>query len=302
MSHKYYVIDAFTDIAFGGVPVAVFPEADKIPDAYHKALSEEVVACDTVFIKSLDSHAHRYSFLSYNEHGRCMTGAHALTAGLAALVAHQDEASPSTQAIKIDTIDDCIEAFIDPTSDRYPYVIRRKISPVIDHFVPSKDEVARIVGLSGEDIATQKYNCSITHCDAPYLVVPLKSYHAVREAEFNSAAWTASSLPTSLVDKILLFAPNTDRSGADVHMRLLTRNAPLKSDPAVGEAMPAFAGYLCDQSHVRKGTYSLTIKRGENQGRQSIIHLEMDNRESLPLQIRIGGSAVLTSVGEVMAS
>lgn len=300
MGYKYYIIDSFTDVAFGGVPVAVFPEADLIPDAYHKALSEEVVASDTVFIKNADTEAHRYSFLSYNEKGACIPGAHTMLAGIAALVNHHNESAEQPSAIKIDTTEDCIDAFVDPLSSRYPYVLKRKLNPTIDHFVPRNDEISSIIGLSGEDIATQKYRCAIAHCDTSYLFVPLMSYHAVREAEFINSAWSASSLPASLVDKVIVFAPNTDKSGADFHMRLLTRTAPPKADPAIGEAMPAFAGYLCDQVRVQKGTHCITIRRGENHGRQSFIQLEIDNTGTLPIQVRIGGSAVLTATGEIV--
>lgn len=301
MGYPYYIIDSFTDVAFGGVPVAVFPHANDIPEAYFKALSEEVVSCDTVFIKQIDAAENRFGFESFNEDGACVAGAHGLIAGIAALVSNNEAQIEQTSSLKIDTVEDCIEAFVDKRSKQFPYIIRRKITPLIDYFVPTSNEIALVTGLSGADIAAQKYNCAISNCDATYLFVPLKSYHAVREASFNLQAWSASSLPTSLVDKIVLFAPNTDGSGADFHMRLLERGAPANADPAVGDALPAFAAYLCSQKHVQKGTHSLTVKRGENQGRQSIIHLEIDNTEESPLQLRIGGAAVMTSKGEITA-
>lgn len=301
MSYKYFVVDSFTDVAFGGAPVAVFPDADTIPEPYLKALSEEVVAHDTVFIKNAHPEDGRFSFLSYDENGLCSTGAHELIAGMSVLFQYNSSVRDSGATIKIDTTEDCIEACYDQNSEQFPYVFKRKVHPVIDHYVPSTDDIANIIDLSAADIDINKYSRSIASCDAPYLIVPLKSYHAVREANFNNSAWSASSLPSSLVDKVLVFAPSTDKSGADFHLRLITRGAPAKSDPPVGDALPAFCAYLCAQTHVQKGTHSLTVKRGANEARQSIIHLEIDNTDEQPLNIRIGGASAVTSSGEIIA-
>src|SRR5690606_37814936 len=102
------------------------------------------------------------------------------------------------------------------------------------------EEIASTIGLSPSDIASARYSTLIVSCGKPYLFVPLKSYHALREAAFHNREWGHSSLPQSLVDSLLLFAPNTDNKGGDFHARLLERSAGTTADPAIGEAMPAF--------------------------------------------------------------
>ncbi len=300
MGYRYFIVDAFSDVVFGGVPVAVFPDADQIPPAFLRPLAEEVVADDTVFIHSIDP-GRRYGFRSYNSEGACVPGAHALIAGLAALKhSAQIQQVDGSTPIKIDTVEDAIEAYIDTSAKRFPFLLKEHLLPSIDRFVPEQDELANIIQLSADDISHRHYQSMISQCGKPILVVPLKSYHAVREAEISLNQWVQSSLPTSLVDEILVFAPSTDRSGADFHARLLVKGAARGSDPAVGDALPAFAAYLNAQDHVRKGTHSITVRRGANNERQSTLHLELDKREEEGLNIRIGGAAVVSSYGEVL--
>ena len=304
MSYEYFIVDAFTETPFGGVPVAVFPNAEFIPPAYRSVLCEETGASDAVFVQSITSaktaSEDRFGFEFFNAVGRTLPSAHTLIAGLAVLNETKSLAQAhGTQSLKIETPEDCIEAFVDTSVTACPYLLKQTLTPTLDNFVPIKQTIANIIGLSDSDIADTNYNCLIASCGVPYLFVPLKSYHAVREAHFNNGPWAASSLPTSLVDKILLFAPSTDQSGAHFHTRLLERNPVRGTDPAVGETLPAFAAYLCQQKHVQKGTQSITVRRGPNDGRQSHLHLEIDNREEQPLGLRIGGSAIVAAKGVI---
>lgn len=299
MSYQYFIVDAFTEAAFGGVPVAVFPDTSDVPHALYATLASEMVAADTVFISRI-TEGERYEFQFFGPLGAARPGAHTLLAGLGALVQAGELTNTESKKIKIDTVDDCIEVHYDPSTPRNPILMSQLLTPEVDSFVPPPAELAKIIGLDESDIASSKYSSLIVSCGQPYLIVPIKSYHAIREAAFHRSHWASSSLPQSLVDKILLFAPNTDGAGADFHSRLLENNGKPAGDPAVGEVMPAFAAYLCQQSHVSKGTHSFTVRRGANNARQSHLHIEMDNVEEKSLKIRIGGAAVATSKAEIL--
>jgi trans-2,3-dihydro-3-hydroxyanthranilate isomerase len=296
MSYQYFVVDAFTDSAFGGVPVAVFPDTSDVPHALYATLASEMLTADTVFITRIKP-GERYEFQFFDPSGERSPGAHTILAGVQALITNK-ELSFSSQSIKVDTVDDCIEVHIDPSATQHPIMLSQSLMPEVDHYVPQDDDIADICGLNSNDISAN-YRALIASCGKPYLIVPLKSYKAVREANFNNGAWAKSSLPTNLVDKILLFSPSTD-SGADFHTRLIEQKGKASIDPAVGEVMPAFAAYLCAQKTVTLGTHSFTVRRGANNARQSHLQIEMDNREDAALKIRIGGNAVAASKATIL--
>ncbi|MFT7561365.1 MAG: trans-2,3-dihydro-3-hydroxyanthranilate isomerase [Flavobacteriales bacterium] len=300
MSYHYFVVDAFTETAFGGVPVAVFPDTSDVPHALYATLASEMVSADTVFI-SKHRDCNRFEFQVFDQYGEAQPGAHALIAGIEALVkSEQIDLIDGKAQIKLDTVEDCIEAHIDLSSSKHPILLKQVLNPLHDRFVPSPAEIAALLGLNEADIVEGKYSTLITSCGKPYLIVPVKSYLAVREASFHQNIWARTTLPQNLVDKILLFAPNTDSSGADFHARLITQKASNHSDPAVSEAMPAFAAYLCMQESVQTGTHSFTVRRGANEARQSYIHIEMDNTDEPSVNVRIGGSAKATTSAHIL--
>lgn len=296
MSYQYYVVDAFSDSAFGGVPVAVFPDTSDVPHALYATLASEMLTSDTVFITRISA-GERYEFQFFDPSGERNPGAHTIVAGVQALIT-SGELKNAAQSIKIETVDDCIEVNIDPEATRNPIMLSQSLMPEIDRYVPHDEQIASICGLNASDISS-KYRPLVASCGKPYLIVPLKSYQAVREANFNYSHWSESSLPSHLVDKILLFAPSTD-SGADFHTRLIELGGKASIDPAVGEVMPAFAAFLCAQKSVNLGTHSFTVRRGANHARQSHLQIEMDNREDTALKIRIGGCAVATSKATIL--
>ncbi len=295
MSHPYYIVDAFAENAFSGVPVAVFPAADTISQALAKTLAGEMLAADVVFIRK--GNGVDFSLQAFHEGQSASAGAHCMIAAASGLIHHG-----LLEVIdnKAHFLFEQAEVHIDLANTRHPILISQKIEPTIDRYTPGTDDIASTIGLNTSDISTARYTSLIVSCGKPYLFVPLKSYHALREAAFHNREWSQSSLPQSLVDSLILFAPNTDNQGGDFHARLLERGTGATSDPAIGEAMPAFAAYLCEQQSVQQGTHSFSVRRGANGARQSLIQLEMDNSGEPTIKIRIGGSTAITSKAELL--
>ncbi|WP_370980082.1 PhzF family phenazine biosynthesis protein [Agaribacterium sp. ZY112] len=301
MSANYLVVDAFSDSVFGGVPVAVFTDAGDISSGQCQHLAEEIMPSDTVFIDSAEASSGCYGFRFFNAQGSCGAGGHTIIAGLAALKhVHGAGAGAKLEQVKIDAGDSSFEAAIDTGEHKYPFLWRQSLSPEFDHFVPDIADLARIIRVNPDDVNTTSYQCFIAACGLPYLIIALKSYEALRAAELNTTAWAESSLPEALVDRILLHVPSTGGLAADFHARLLRRGDAAHADPAIGEAMPAFAAYLCEHEQVPQGTHSLTVMRGELNKRQSFIHLDVEKGESGALSLRTAGDAVVSASGEIV--
>ncbi|MBL4608006.1 MAG: PhzF family phenazine biosynthesis protein, partial [Pseudomonadales bacterium] len=172
----------------------------------------------------------------------------------------------------------------------------------IDRFTPRIEEIAAMLSLTPADIGFDHFEPLIMSCGTPYLIVPIKSYRAIQEARFKYDVWSRSSAPSSLAQDILLFANNTDPTVADFHSRLFGPDIAGYEDPPVGATIPAFANYLCAHPHIQLGTHVFAVERGHSGARQSIINVEMDNRRSPDLTIRVGGKAVLMSESTLMVA
>jgi len=190
-----------------------------------------------------------------------------------------------------------VKSYVSKNSDGDASLVQQTYDThaAIDYYTPTTEELAAMLSLTPADIGFDNYRPLIVSCGVPYLIVPIKSYTAIREAKFNEAAWSNSSAPTSLAQEILLFANNTDENPADFHARLLGPAIAHHEDPPIGGAIAAFANHICSHEHIQAGTHVFGIQRGANDARKSIFYVEMDNQQSKDLTIRVGGYAVLMS-------
>ena len=74
----------------------------------------------------------------------------------------------------------------------------------------------------------------------------------------------------------------------------------IPEDPATGSAAAAFAGWLGHHDPLQDGTISKTIAQGIEMGRPSRLEIEVDKQDGKVTAVRVSGSAVLISEGQIV--
>lgn len=305
MTYNYYTADVFTEKAFHGIPLPVFPDAVGLSTEKMQQIAGELSTSSTVFLSANDD-SNNYDIRVFSKEKELPAGAHTVLAASFILAQTNTVELPEqyTQICLQSSLKDheqMIKSYVSKNSDGNPSLVQQTYDThaAIDYYTPTTEELAAMLSLTPADISFDKYRPLIVSCGVPYLIVPIKSYTAIREAKFNEAAWSNSSAPSSLAQEILLFANNTDDNSADFHARLLGPSIADNEDPAIGSAIPAFANHICSHDHVQAGTHVFGIQRGANDARKSMFYVEMDNQQSKDLTIRIGGHAVLMSKASI---
>ena len=308
VNYKYYTADVFTDQPFHGVPIPVFPNADGLTDETMLKIASELSASSTVFVFSGESQASR-NIRVFSPHKELTVGTHTILAASFILaetakitLSEKHTLISLSSSFKGNEI--TVNSYVSKTAQGKAGIVQQTYDThaAIDYYTPTTEELAAMLSLSPADIGFDKYRPLVVSCGVPYLVVPIMSYTAIREAKFNEAAWSNSSAPSSLAQEILLFANNTDDNPADFHARLLGPAIAHHEDPAIGGAISALANHICSHEHIQAGTHVFGIQRGANDARQSMFYVEMDNKQTNDLTIRVGGNAVLMSEGSIKVS
>lgn len=299
--YKYYTADVFTNQAFNGVPLPVFPQADGLSDEKMQKIAGELTTSSTVFLFSTGKEASK-SIRVFSPQKELPASVHTILAAsfiLAeiAAVTLKDKHTLITLTSSFNGNNEVIKSYVSKNELGQAGIVQQTYDThaAIDYYTPTNEELAAMLSLSPADIGFDHYRPLIVSCGVPYLIVPIMSYTAIREAKFNEAAWSNSSAPSSLAQEILLFANNTDDNPADFHARLLGPAIAHHEDPPIGGAISAFANHICDHDHIQMGTHVFGIQRGENEARKSLFFVEMDNQKSKDLTIRVGGYGVLMS-------
>ena len=308
MNYNYYTADVFTEQAFHGVPLPVFPDATGLSTEKMQQIAGELSTSSTIFL-SVNDEGNSHDIRVFSKEKELPAGVHTVLAASYILaktktIELSDQHTQINLKSSLKDHEQVVKSYVSKNSDGDAGLVQQTYDThaAIDYYTPTTEELAAMLSLSPADIGFDHYRPLIVSCGVPYLIVPIKSYTAIREAKFNEAAWSNSSAPSSLAQEILLFANNTDDNPADFHARLLGPAIAHHEDPPIGGAIAAFANHICSHDHIQAGTHVFGIQRGANDARKSMFYVEMDNQQSKDLTIRVGGHAVLMSEATIKIS
>jgi trans-2,3-dihydro-3-hydroxyanthranilate isomerase len=300
MNTTYYTLDVFTDTAFQGAQIAVFPQADKLPEESLSRIANELNVSETVFIFSVDDST--FQLRIFSPTAEIDFAGHPILAAAHVLAeTSQISLNGGYTSINFKQNSQDLTASISLDKKGQKFVqFTLQSNPIVDHFTPPGSELAKLLSIDENDIDHTQYHTRLVSGGLPYLVVPLKSQAAVRKVRFDIKAWGQSSAPASAAQEILVFSAKTETSDSNFHARLMGPSIAFNEDPPIGSAMPAFVGYLASHDHIREGTYSFAIDRGTVDTRRSLLHIEMDKRSDKPITLRVGGDSVLVSKSQLL--
>lgn len=292
----------FTRTPFDGAQLAVIPEAEGLDDRQMQLIARELNLAESVFLtgsRSLDACRLRI-FSPSNE--REFSGHASIAAGFVLARFGYLKITDTHETITLQQHVGEIELVVSGHQRGELFIqFNRVAEAVTDRFVPANKQLADMLSLKEQDIANSRYNTLLVSCDLPYLVIPLRSFSAVRAATFNYSQWSTAVAPVSPTNEILLFATKSDIPEANFQARLLGPQIGVDEDPPIASAMPAFAGYLSAHEHVKQGTHSFTIDRGTTRTRKSILSIGLVRQAGKENRIRVGGPAVIDGEGSLIA-
>ena len=301
MKYTYYMTDVFTNQAFNGAQVAVFPEAEGLNKLQMSLIAHELNLTETVFLSKVENQQNHFVMKMFSPVGEIDIAGHpiiaaAYTLGSCNLLTVTDGHTP----VILHQNAGEIQANVSFNDNKPSFIqYKRTVSPIVDYFTPTETELSSFLGIGAAYIDNKKYSTRLVSCGTPYLVVPTFYYETLREAKFDFSAWSQSIAPQTAAQEILLVSPKTPSQDSDFAIRLLGPNIAFNEDPPVGSSIPTLAAFLCSFDHMQKGTYTFSVQRGDEKTRRSLINLEMDHKGEDKLNLRVGGEAVMVAEGKI---
>jgi trans-2,3-dihydro-3-hydroxyanthranilate isomerase len=163
---------------------------------------------------------------------------------------------------------------------------------------PPTEHLAAMLSLGVDDLLdTEEDGPAAYSCGMPFLYIPLASLEAVERARLNWE-WWEQALSAYWAPLIYLFSYECS-GDADLHARMFGVGLGIEEDPATGAAASAIAGYLGPRSGNGDGTRRWKIEQGFEMGRPSLIEVEADVKRGKIRAVRVGGTSVMVSTGEL---
>lgn len=298
MRVPYITADVFTDRAFGGNQLAVFPDASQIDPALMQPIAREFNFSETTFVLPAADPANTARVRIFTPGGELPFAGHP-TVGTAHVLA-------SMGAIKLtgETTRIVFEEIAGPV----PVSIRARNGtpefcqltaakrPEVGPTSPSREKLADLLSLPVESLRDGMWSPQVVSCGMPFLFIPLVDKAAVARATLKSDR-LKDTLHGHGTTEVFVFSEDAERPGSQVHSRMFAPAIGIAEDPATGGAAVALAGYLAARKPERDGTFKWVIEQGFEMGRPSILEAEADKENGAVVQTRVGGSTILMTDG-----
>jgi trans-2,3-dihydro-3-hydroxyanthranilate isomerase len=300
VAYQFYTADVFTDVAFGGNPLAVLPDARGLTTEQMHAIAREFNYSESTFVFPPDDPKHTRRVRIFTPGGEIPFAGHP-TVGTAHVLAAIGEIAldaPETRVV--------LEENVGPV----PVVIRARdgkpdfaqlsvaMLPKVSAPAVSREALAAMLSLDTSELLDGDYAPQNVSCGQPLLLVPLRDRAAVSRSRLRLDQWE-KSLQGTEPDMLLVFAAGGERPGSDMRARMYGPSVGVVEDPATGSANACLAGYLAART-PRDGTLRWVVEQGFEMGRPSILEIEADKKNGQITGIRVGGRTVLVTKGELL--
>ena len=308
--YNFIQLDVFTDHAFAGNPLAVFPEAEGITDEQMQQIAREMNLSETVFVLPSDKEGVLRRLRIFTPGSELPFAGHPIVGtwnclareGVVPLpesgngrVHLKHEVGIGVLPIEIEFRD---AEPVSVTMTQGKFEIRGEIDDSQE-----QADIARALGLAREDL-DETLPIQAVSTGNTMLLVPVRSLADLRNCRPNQ------NLLADIFERTETFRGGTgcyaftretiEVGEARAHARFFVGMG-IGEDPATGSAAGPLGGYLVYHEATRvdpvDGVYKFLIEQGDFMNRPSRIGLEVKGGPGKVEEVRVSGSSVVVARG-----
>jgi trans-2,3-dihydro-3-hydroxyanthranilate isomerase len=310
-SYRFYQIDVFTNQAFGGNPLAVFPDAEGLSTADMQRLAREMNLSETTFVLPPSVPNADYKVRIFMTHGELPFAGHPVV-GTQWLLAHLGRTKLKEPGGRVN-----FELGVGVRGAWINVKDGKPTSVMMDHQAPefgspaTAEQVAQIaaaLGLTVEAISDTGWPVMMASTGLRQLFAPIRS---LREIQIINASKVSVALLAGVCEaldpidhanyELMVFSRETEHASSTVHARMFAPGLGLLEDPATGSASGGLGAYLV-RNRVVEVTAPITrivSEQGLEMGRPSSVTIEVDGQPEDIQMVRVGGAVVPLIEGTV---
>lgn len=309
MTFKYHTLDVFTDVAFGGNPLAVLTDARGLTTDQMTAITREFNYSETVFVLPPEDPKNTRRVRIFTPGSELPFAGHP-TVGTAFLLAAVGEMQLEGDETRI-----VLEEGVGPvpvlirSKNGKPYFTELSAAKMPERGPMSCDAatIADLLSLQVEDLdVSGQYGIEAFSSGVPFLYVPIRDVAALGRAKMNLDVWE-KTIKSAWAPEVFLFTETEESRSRDgvkngdavIQARMFAPAMGLIEDPATGGAAAAFGGYLALRAGRGDGTLKYLVHQGVEMGRPSKLFVETDLVGGDVRAVRVGGASVLIASGEL---
>jgi trans-2,3-dihydro-3-hydroxyanthranilate isomerase len=304
--YQFLQVDVFTDVPFGGNPLAVFPDAAGLTGRQMQQLALELNLSETTFVLPPETPGADFKVRIFTPKAELPFAGHPLV-GTHWVLAHLGRVALAEPVTEV-----TFELGVGLRTARLHTANGRVTRVVTDHQAPqflaaaNRAQVERVAAafkLAPAAILDTGKPVQAVSTGFPQLFTPVRSLaevQAIDPLSVDAAALgqVCSELGLPGAD-VAIFCLETVHADRDVHMRFVAPHHGIPEDPATGSASGGLASYLIHHGMVPATPPLTTIltEQGIEMGRPSKVTVEVEGTAGDIRMVRVSGDVVLMMEG-----
>jgi trans-2,3-dihydro-3-hydroxyanthranilate isomerase len=298
---KFYQADVFTNMPFGGNPVAVVPDTVGLGDLEFQQIAREMNLSETVFVLPAGESGASVRLRIFTPTqeipfaGHPVLGTFYVLGKLGRFPLREPvtricyECNIGTFPVELHVRDGDIRRVV--MSQPKPQFLGR-VEAIKDLF-----ELARSLGLPKNQITGLAFPVEVVSTGLPVMIVPVRSLTAVRSIVPDVTA-IKDLCGRFGANGIMVFTTVTVEVLSTVHTRMFAPPIGIPEDPATGSASGALGAYLVHNGVVDVApTTEIIAEQGYEIDRPSRILVQVESDDDAIQEVKVGGQAVMVVEG-----
>lgn len=286
---NFETCDVFTKTPFSGNPLAIVYGADDLSTEQMQTIAREFNLSETIFVQTPDNPAHSAKVRIFFPTAEIPFAGHPTIGCAIALASSQNEGDFNV-LITLEERAGLVPVTVSRTGDAVSATFTAPVVPEPRPIAAPPEMVAPAIGLEPHQVGP-----GTVHTGGPtFLYVQVDSLDTLARAQPQEPAWSSLMAACDL-DSMYLFVPTSQGFQA----RMFAPTAGIPEDPATGSASAIFASWLMQNGHLGEGTTECRLAQGVEMGRPSDIGFAADVEDGALTAVRITGSSVPISSGEI---
>ena len=290
---KIKQVDAFTSLPFGGNPAGVVTDANNISDDIKQKIAKEMNLSETAFVSHSDKADFKVQFFTPRfEVDLC---GHATIATFDTLY-KENKLDLSKDKIYQETKAGILPIEIRNINNKTIFMMTQ-VSPIFENLDYLRDEVAKSLNLSSDDLLT--YPVEKISTGLWWLVFGVKSLELLKNINPDLNKISKLSEVNDFAG-FSIFAMETIDKEATYHIRSIAPFCGVAEDPVCGTGNGCVASYIVHHKLIEGNKLSLIGEQGNFVNRPGRVYVEIQNNNGDITDVKIGGEATTVLEGEII--
>ena len=297
----FHQADVFTDVPFGGNPVAVIPDAAGLTDLELQQIAREMNLSETVFVFPPSDPAAVVKMRIFTPTQEIPFAGHPVIGTFFVLgtLKRLELREPLTRVLQECNLG-LFPVDIHVKNGSITRVVMSQPEPQFLDIIESRDDLfslARALGVARQQITETKWPVQVVSTGLPVMIVPVRTLTAVRSIVPDVSA-IAELCQQYGANGIMAFSTMTVEQQATVHTRMFAPLIGIVEDPATGSASGALGAYLLQNGVVEVAPMTEIIaEQGYEIERPSRILIQVESEDDAIQAVKVGGQAVMVLEG-----